>query len=148
MPSTHTSLHYHIIFSTKHREPWIDAAWREDLHRYLGGIIRGLGGVSEGIGGVADHLHILVSLKATHCLADFMRELKRSSSIWVSEHIGFRDFGWQDGYAAFTVSASAKPKVQDYISNQEAHHRKKSFREELIDLLKKSGVKYDERYLD
>jgi REP element-mobilizing transposase RayT len=148
MPSTHTSLHYHLVFSTKNREPWINATWRDDLHHYLGGIIRGLGGFSEGVGGVEDHVHILVSLKATHRLADFMRDLKRSSSIWVAEHIGLREFGWQDGYAAFTVSATAKEKVQAYIANQEAHHSKKGFRDELIDLLKRSGVQYDERYLD
>ncbi len=94
-------------------------------------------------------MHILVSLNATHRLSDFMRDLKRSSSLWVAEHIGMRDFfRWQDGYAAFTVSASVKAKVQAYIANQEEHHRQKGFREGLIDLLKRGEVQYDERYLD
>ncbi|WP_367870288.1 IS200/IS605 family transposase [Luteolibacter sp. Populi] len=148
MPSTHTSLHYHVIFATKHRERLIDPAWQEDLHEYLGGTIRGLGGVSEGIGGVADHVHVLVSLKATHCLADFMRELKRASSVWVAEQKKSRDFKWQEGYAAFSVSASARERVQEYIAGQEKHHGKKTFREELVDFLKGSGVGFDEKYLD
>src|SRR5690348_9706941 len=107
MPSTYLSLHYHLVFSTKGRVPSIDAAWRSDLHAYLGGTIRGLGGVPEAIGGVADHVHLLVGLKATHCLADVIRELKKAASIWVHEKIGAGDFAWQEGYAAFTVSPTA-----------------------------------------
>jgi REP element-mobilizing transposase RayT len=147
MPSTHTSLHYHLVFSTKQREPWIDTNWRAELHAYLGGIVKGLGGHPEGIGGVADHVHLLVSLKPTTCLSDFMRDLKKSSSVWVKES-RLRDFQWQEGYAAFTVSASARESVQRYIASQEEHHRVKSFREELVEFLKKSGVSYDPKYLD
>jgi len=97
---------------------------------------------------VADHVHLLVGLKPTHCLSDFMRELKKSSSIWVTEQIGTAEFAWQEGYAAFTVSASARDSVRDYIGRQEEHHRRKTFREELVEFLQKSGVAYDERYLD
>ena len=147
MPSTHTSLHYHLIFATKNREPMIASPWRAELHSYLGGIAKGLDALPHGIGGVADHVHLLVSLKPTHCLSDFMRELKKSSSSWIRDsHLP--SFHWQEGYAAFTVSASARDAVKHYIANQEEHHRVKSFREELIEFLKKSGVKYDERYLD
>ncbi len=148
MPSTHTSLHYHLIFATRERAPLIAAAWRPQLHEYLGGTARGLGAVPQGIGGVADHVHLLVALKTTHCLADFMRELKKASSNWVRETIGLRSFHWQEGYAAFTVSASARAAVQDYIAGQDEHHRVKSFREELLGFLQKSGVEYDERFLD
>ena len=81
MSSTYLSLHYHVVFSTKGREPWIDSSWRDRLHEYLGGTIRGLGGVPESVGRVADHVHLLVGLKATHCLADFVRELKKASSV-------------------------------------------------------------------
>lgn len=147
MPSTHTSLHYHLVFATKNRDPLISREWREDLHSYLGGIVKGLDGHPEGIGGVADHVHLLISLKPTVCLSDFMRELKKSSSIWVRES-KLANFQWQDGYAAFTVSASARESVQRYIANQEEHHRVKSFREELVEFLEKSGVVYDPRYLD
>jgi putative transposase len=148
MPSTHTCLLYHIIFATKDRQPLIAPEWRPRLHEYLGGTVRGLGGVPQGIGGVSDHVHLLVSLKPTHCLSDFMRELKKASSIWVTEEIHEPSFRWQEGYGAFTVSASTRASVQEYIANQEEHHRAKSFREELIEFLDKSGVDYDPRYLD
>ena len=147
MPSTHTSLHYHLIFATKNREPMIAAPWRAELHSYLGGIVKGLDAQPQGVGGVADHIHLLVSLKSTHCLSDLMRELKKSSSSLIRDsHLP--SFQWQEGYAAFTVSASARESVKQYIANQEEHHRVKSFREELIGFLRKSGVEYDERYLD
>ena len=147
MPSTHTGLHYHLIFSTKNREPVISKEWRDRLHEYLGGTVRGLHGVPQGTGGVADHVHLLVGLKPTHCLADFMRELKKASSAWIA-HTVRRSFQWQEGHAAFTVSPSARAAVQEYIANQEEHHRHISFREELIKALQASGIEYDERYLD
>ncbi|MCH7226861.1 IS200/IS605 family transposase [Haloferula sp. A504] len=147
MPSTHTSLHYHLVFSTKNREPVIDRNWREDLHSYLGGIVKGSDGHPQGIGGVADHVHLLVSLKPTACLSDFMREIKKASSAWV-KGTKLPAFQWQEGYAAFTVSASAREAVRKYIADQETHHRVKTFREELEEFLEKSGVAYDPKYLD
>jgi hypothetical protein len=114
----------------------------------LGGTIRGLGGFPEGIGGVADHVHLLVGLKATHCLADVLRELKKASSVWVHNTIGVTDFAWQDGYAAFTVSPTSRPAIRSYIANQEEHHREQSYLDELISMLKKVGVEYDPKYLD
>ena len=147
MPSTYLSLHYHLVFSTKNREPMIASEWRGRLHDYLGGTIRGLGGFPEGIGGVADHVHLLVGLKATHCLADVMRELKKASSSWVHDETGLRSFAWQEGYAAFTVSTTSRDAVRHYIANQEEHHRIKPFREELVEMLRKAGVEYDPKYL-
>ena len=147
MPSTHASLHFHLIFSTKNREPLISKDWRDELHAYLGGVVRGLDAHPEGVGGVADHVHLLVSLKPTTCLSDFMRELKKASSTWAREEKR-PAFHWQEGYAAFTVSASAREAVRTYIARQEEHHRVKTFREELIEFLEKSGVPYDPRYLD
>lgn len=148
MPSTYLSLHYHVVFGTKNRIPFIDVAWRSRLHDYLGGTIRGLGGFSEGIGGVADHVHLLMGIKATHCLSDVMRELKKGSSAWVHREIGDKTFAWQEGYAAFTVSSTARDAVRNYIANQEAHHRLTPFREELIVMLEKAGVEYDLKFLD
>lgn len=148
MASTYLSLHYHIVYSTKNREPLIRPEWRTRLYEYLGGTVNGLGGQPQGVGGVADHVHLLVGLKATHCLADFLRELKKSSSAWMHEEIRLTTFAWQEGYAAFTVSAPSRPSVQNYIANQVEHHRVKSFREELEEMLKKAGVAYDRRYLD
>ncbi len=148
MGSTFLSLHYHLIFSTKNREPFIDAVWRDQLHEYLGGTVRGLGGQSEGIGGVADHVHLLVGLRATHCLAGFMRELKKVSSVWVSHEKRIPTFAWQEGYAAFTVSASARDAVKRYIAHQEEHHHARTFKEELVLMLERAGVAYDPRYLE
>ena len=148
MPSTYLSLHYHLVFSTKDRMPVIGGDWRHRFHEYLGGTVNGLDGKSEGVGGTADHVHLLVSLKSTHCLADFMRELKKGSSSWVHDEIGFPKFAWQEGYGAFTVSPTARDGVKAYIGNQEEHHRKKSFREELVDFLEQAGVEYEPQYLD
>ncbi len=150
MPSTFLSLHYHLIFSTKHREPMIASVWRSHLHDYLGGTVKGLGARSEIVGGTNDHVHLLVELKATHAVSDFMRELKKASSVWVHENekTQLPAFAWQEGYAAFTVSASALPDVRHYIETQEEHHRQRTFREELKILLQRSGVKFEERYLD
>lgn len=147
MPSTYTSLHYHLIFSTKHREPIIAAAWCDELHRYLHGTAEGLGAFPRIAGGIHDHVHLLVSLKPTTCLSDMVRELKKASSIWAKQtHLP--TFAWQDGYAALTVSPSARAEVMRYIANQEEHHRVKTFREELVEFLERADVEYDERYLD
>jgi REP element-mobilizing transposase RayT len=147
MPSTHVSLHIHIVFSTKARRACIKECWEERLHCYLGGILRGLKGVAEEIGGTSDHVHLLVSLGACHRLADVIRDLKSSSSKWVHEVVGNPLFGWQDGYGAFSVGASEIDAIRKYIRGQEEHHRKKTFQEEYIDLLIHSGIEIDERFL-
>ena len=146
MGSTFLSLHYHIVFSTKERRPFIRDAWRAKMHEYLGGTVRGLGGIPEAVGGVADHVHLLVGLRATHCLADFMRELKKATSVWAKDNHE-PEFGWQDGYAAFTVSYTHREPVKEYIRTQEEHHRKADFVEELKNLLEKNGVPYKPEYL-
>ena len=148
MSSTYLSLYYHLVFSTKDREPIIAPAWQRQLHKYLAGTVDGLGAQCEIVGGTADHVHLLVRLRATHTVADFMRELKRASSIWVHSDMSRPEFAWQEGYAAFTVSASAVDEVRRYIENQEEHHRERTSREELKILLVRSGVKFDERYFD
>ena len=146
MGSTFFSLHYHIVFSTKDRRPLIKAEWQPRLHSYLGGIIRGMNGVAESVGGVDDHVHLLVSLRPVHCIADVLRDLKKDSTNWVKENFE-RRFLWQEGYAAFTVSPTATDAVKSYIANQEDHHRKYSFVDELKELLAKAGVEYEEKYL-
>jgi REP element-mobilizing transposase RayT len=146
--STFLSLHYHLVFSTKHRTPFIGENWAGRLHEYLGGTVSGLGGIPQAIGGVADHVHLLVGLKATHCLSDFLRDLKKSATAWVHDEIGAKEFAWQEGYAAFTVGATARDSVKRYIARQAEHHRIRPFREELIELLKRAEINYEERYLD
>ena len=147
MPSTHTSLHYHLVFSTKDRRPFVAATWRERLHAYLGGVVKNLDGTPEAIGGVADHVHLLIGLKPTHRLSDVMREMKAVSSGWVHDEIGDRGFQWQEGYGAFTVGAPQCVDVGRYIASQEEHHRMRSFQEEYLEFLQRGGVEYDERYL-
>jgi putative transposase len=146
MGSTFLSLHYHIVFSTKERRPFIRDSWRAKMHEYLGGTARGLGGVPESAGGVADHVHILVGLRATHCLADFMQELKKATSVWAKENHE-PEFAWQEGYAAFTVSYTHIGAVKEYIITQDEHHRQGNFVEELKRLLEKNGVEYKAEYL-
>ena len=148
MASTYLSLHYHLVFGTKNRQPIIDGVWRTRLHDYLGGTIGGLGGVATEIGGVVDHVHLLVSLRATHNLADVVRELKKASSVWVHNEIGVQSFAWQEGYAAFTISATSCEAVRQYVRNQQEHHRHRSFREEVQEMLIKAGVAFDPRYLE
>jgi putative transposase len=147
MGSTFLSLHYHIVFATKHRQPLIAAAWRPRLHEYLGGTVRGLEGVAEAIGGVEDHVHLLVGLRATHTLADFVRELKKAGTAWVREEHLEPQYAWQEGYAAFTVSPTARGGVKNYILNQEEHHRRRSFIDELKWLVEEAGITYDPQYL-
>ena len=147
MPSTHLSLHVHIVFCTRERRAFIVPAWRDRLHAYMGGVLRELGAVPLAVGGTADHVHLLVGLRATHRLADVVRDVKHASSQWVHETIGMPGFSWQDGYGAFTVSASDIEVVRSYIATQEEHHRRTSFKEEYVRLLHEAGVEYDERYL-
>ena len=147
MPSTHLSLHIHVVFSTKHREPFIADDWRERLHAFLGGAIRTAGCVPEGVGGTSDHVHLLIGIRATHNLADVVRDIKHASSKWVHETIGMKGFGWQDGYGAFTVGASQIAAVKEYIARQIEHHRKRTFQEEYLEFLKRYGVEYHEKYL-
>ena len=146
MPSTHTSLHYHLVFSTKDRLPLITDDWREDLYGYMGGIVKNQGGVLLAIGGIEDHVHLLVGLTASHRLDYFMRELKASSSGWA--HRGDKpNFAWQNGYGAFAVSATSLDKVKNYIRHQIEHHHGKNFQTEYVELLELSNVEYDEKYL-
>jgi putative transposase len=120
--------------------------WCARLHEYLGGTVRGLGGVAEAVGGVEDHVHLLVSLNTTQALADFVRELKKASSVWTAENHQ-SSFMCQEGYAVFAVSWIHVSAVQYYIANQAAHHRKFAFVDELRRLLEKNGVRYDPKYL-
>jgi REP element-mobilizing transposase RayT len=139
MPSTHISLHLHLVFSTKERMPMIAREWRDRLHAYLGGIVKGLGGVPLAIGGTEDHVHLLVGLNSSHRLDYFMRDLKADSSEWVHKEIGTRRFGWQKGYGAFSVSPSNIEGVSRYVRSQEQHHQRRTFQEEYLELLKSSG---------
>jgi REP element-mobilizing transposase RayT len=141
MAHSFTNLIFHIVYGTKERRPLIDDEFQPRLYEYLGGTIRGLKGISLEIGGVEDHVHILVKLPPTISVSDFLEKLKANTSKW-SKSVR-RGFGWQDGYAAFTVSESQVERVRLYIKNQRQHHAKVSFRDELIALLEAHRLKYD-----
>ena len=147
MPSTHSSLHIHVVFSTKERLPFIHSEWKPDLHAFLGGCLKRLDAFPQEIGGVGDHVHLLIGTKPVHAIADLVREAKRVSSEWVRETQRVQKFAWQEGYGAFSVSQSAVPSARKYIQEQEKHHRRRTFQEEYLEFLEKNGIEYDERYL-
>ncbi|MCE9560689.1 MAG: IS200/IS605 family transposase [Planctomycetes bacterium] len=148
MPQTYTCLHYHLVFSTKHRLPRITPEIQPRLWEYLGGVIRGLGGKPIQVGGVEDHVHLLVTLRQEAALKDVLRDLKSGSSGWVHDIFpNVTDFWWQSGYGAFTVSHSNIEAVKTYIQNQARHHNKQSFQDELRELFRKHGIEFDEKYL-
>ena len=148
MANTYTSLNYHIVFSTKNREPWLREDIRERLWPYLGGIARENGMKALEIGGVADHVHLLLSIPASMALSKVVQLIKGGSSHWMKETFPkVTGFAWQDGYGAFTVSQSQLDAVREYIRNQEEHHRTKSFAEEYRAFLERHQVEFDERFL-
>ena len=148
MGSTLSNLVYHVIFSTKGREQFIIPEIRNELHHYMGGIIKGEGGVLLQAGGTADHIHIVIRLKPVHSLSEMMQKIKGSSSKWLNEQQRLKHkFAWQEGYGAFTVNESRIPAVIRYVSGQETHHRKQTFKDEFVQILKRHRVAYDERYV-
>jgi Transposase and inactivated derivatives len=148
MSSSYCNLLYHIVFSTKGRESWMNAAIRSRIHEYLGGAIRGENGIALMVNGTADHVHILAKLRQDKALSKTIGELKANSSGWISRTFkGATGFAWQQGYGAFTVKESQVPKVRRYIERQEKHHHSVSFLEEFKVILKAHGLPFDERYL-
>ena len=148
MAHSYTCLLYHLVFSTKDREPWLESELRPRLWEYLSGAIRSEGGFCILANGVVDHVHLLARLRQDKAVSDVLRSVKANSSGWI--HDGFprlRSFHWQDGYGAFTVSKSQMETVRRYIAGQEAHHRKLTFQEEFLALLKAHEIEYDERYI-
>jgi putative transposase len=147
VPTSYTQLHYHIVFGTKLRRPYLVDAFRKDLHAYIGGIIAGKDGVLLEIGSTDDHIHLLTSCSPRIALADFIRDVKANSSKWVHQERRLLDLAWQEGYGAFTVSHSLISVVQEYVANQAEHHRQLSFEEEFRAMLVKHGIVFDERFL-
>ena len=147
MAKSYCNLLYHIVFSTKGREPWLEGEMRERCLAYLGGAIRDTGGVALIVNGTADHVHILARLRQEPAVSDVIRDLKSNSSGWVHRTFLRSAFAWQSGYGAFTVSHSQVPLVRRYIERQEEHHRAVPFKVEFIALLDRHEVEYDERYV-
>ena len=148
MSHTYSNLLSHVVFSTKDRQPLIDAELKPRLLGYMNGIVTESGGRVLSMNAMPDHLHLLWDLPPTSSLSDAMRVLKTNSSRWVHETWSSRKFfAWQTGYGAFSVSRSNVSAVANYIEAQELHHRKRTFQEEFIELLAKHGIDYDPKYV-
>jgi putative transposase len=148
MAATLTNQLYHIIFSTKDREPLIQESFRDELEKYIAGIVRNDGGILLRIGGMPDHLHLIAKFKPDRSVAEMVRLIKANSSKWVNECHGEPGrFAWQSGYGAFSVSLSQFDALQAYVANQHEHHRTRTFQDEYRDFLNKHGIEYDERYV-
>jgi REP element-mobilizing transposase RayT len=147
MSDSYTNLLYHIIFSTKERRPLITDAYQPRLYDYIGGTIRA-GGISLALNGTEDHLHLLAKLRPDNALSNVLRDLKANATGWMHDVFPeLKEFSWQRGYGAFTVSQANVLEVRRYIVQQKKHHQKISFRDEFIQFLKANGIAYDERYL-
>jgi putative transposase len=138
----------HITFSTKNRQQYIAATIEDELHKYIAGVIRGLEGACLEINGATDHVHILAILPPKIAVSNVLRVVKANSSKWIHEmKPELPSFAWQDGFSAFTVSKSQLGPVRRYIRNQKIHHRRVDFKEELVGLLEKHDVEFDDRYI-
>ncbi len=146
--ASYVNLIYHIVFSTKDRKPIITEKYQERLYEYIGGIIRKQGGIALAIKGVEDHVHVLAKLRQDKALSDVIRDFKANASGWMHDIFPeLKDFAWQNGYGAFTVSGSQIEAVRRYIAEQKIHHQERSFQDEFIGLLVKNEIEFDERYL-
>ena len=148
MPRSFITDLMHCTFSTKERFPFIDSELEPQLLPYIGGIARENKMKAVAIGGTSDHVHALLSLPATMSFAKAVQLIKGGSSKWIHDTFAkYKKFEWQEGYGAFSVSASQASRTIAYINNQKEHHRKRTFEEEFIELLDKHGVEYDRRYV-
>ena len=148
MPQSLASLHIHLVFSTRHREPVITDAIRPHLHAYMATVLQNLATTPVLINSVEDHAHILFDLGRTTSVSKAVEEVKKSSSKWIkTQGPEFASFAWQAGYGAFAVSESNVDAVRAYIANQREHHRKKTFQEEYRQFLQRHRIAFDERYV-
>ena len=148
MAQTLVSLMVHVIFSTRNREAFITPEIEPELFAYVGGILKNHESRLLDAGATADHIHLLVSQSKNVSLSSLMKDVKKDSSSWIkTKGNQFRNFHWQDGYGAFSIGKSDIRELKRYIAGQKEHHRKRTFQEELIELLEDYGVAYDERYL-
>ncbi|HKK40150.1 MAG TPA: IS200/IS605 family transposase [Cryomorphaceae bacterium] len=137
----------HIVFSTKHREPFIKKQFAQKLNKYIAVVSADLGSPALAVGGHVDHIHILVRLSQKMALMEYLQKIKSNSSRWMKTiDYSLENFRWQDGYAAFSVCEAGLENVKKYVLNQEEHHAKQGYREEITSLLEDHGVEYDERY--
>jgi putative transposase len=148
MANTYTQIYIQVVFSVQGRQSLIERKHKEELHKYISGIVRNKKQKMIAINGMADHVHIFLGMKPDIALSDLVRDIKNNSSKFVNEKRWIRGrFNWQEGFGAFSYGHSQIDAVVKYIQNQELHHPKKSFREEYMEMLKKFNVEFDERYV-
>ena len=148
MSGTFSQIYIQIVFAVKGRQNLIHDSWKNDLHKYIAGIIKGKNQKPIIVNGMPDHVHAFVGLRPAMAIADLARDIKNNSSNFINDHQFVKGkFAWQEGYGAFSYSHSHIGNVYDYVLNQEKHHKKKTFKEEYIDLLRKFEIEHDEKYL-
>lgn len=148
MAGTFSQVYIQIVFAVKGRENLISKSWKDDLHKYIAGIIKGKEQKSIIVNSMPDHVHAFVGLRPSMPISDLVRDSKNNSSNFVNAHKFVKGkFSWQEGYGAFSYSHSHIGQVYDYILNQEEHHKKGTFREEYLALLEKFEIEYNEKYL-
>lgn len=148
MANTYSQLYFHVVFAVKRRQNLIEKGWKDDLYKYITGIVTNNNQKLMIINGVEDHVHILLGTKPNCNLSDLVRDIKANSSKWVNEQNLTKDkFAWQTGFGAFTVGQRELPIIINYIEKQEEHHRKKVFREEYVAFLKEHDVDYKDEYI-
>ncbi|MCU0392020.1 MAG: IS200/IS605 family transposase [Thermoflexibacter sp.] len=148
MASTYTQIHLQLVFAVKYREGLIQKSWRDELYKYMTGIIQNNSHKVLIINGMPDHVHILIGFRPSQSLSELMKDVKVASSLWINEKRLIKGkFAWQEGYGAFSYGQSQLPDIVDYIKNQEEHHKKRTFLEEYKGFLKLFEIDFDERYI-
>ena len=148
MANTYTQMYIHLVFAVKNRDALVQKEWKDELEKYITGIVQNCKHKLLAIGSMPDHIHILIGYNPNHLLSELVEDIKTASNIWVNEKkLSKFKFEWQKGYGAFTHSRSQLDVVVKYILNQEKHHSRKSFREEYLDMLQKNEVDYKQEYL-
>jgi len=148
MANTYTQIHIHIVFTVQNKDCIISKQWKDELYKYITGIIQNNGHKLLAINGMPDHIHLFLGMRPTQSISDLAQDVKGNSSKWINQKRFVKGrFSWQEGFGAFSYSKSHVDNVIDYIKNQSIHHKKKTFIEEYHDLLEKFGIDFDERYI-
>jgi len=148
MANTYTQIYIHYVFAVQNRLCLIQSKWKDDLYKYMTGIVEQQGHKLLQISGMPDHIHVLVSMSPKQSPSDLMFHIKRSSSLWINDKLFVMGkFSWQEGFGAFSYGKSQIPNIASYIEKQEIHHKKRNFMEEYLELLKLFEIEYDERYV-
>lgn len=148
MANTYSQCYFHLVFAVKNREALIQKSWKDDLERYVTGVVQNHKHKLLAVGTMPDHIHIFLGYHLSHLIPDLVEEIKTSSDAWIKEnHLSKFKFGWQKGYGAFTHARSQLDTVVKYVLSQEEHHRRVSFQEEYLEMLRKNDIQFEEKYV-